>query len=538
MNNNIKVITLGGVEEIGKNCYLIEYLDKILIVDFGIDFADEYEPGYTFTFPNIKYLENNKHKIIGLLVTHGHLDHWGAIPYFYERLGKPTIYSSAFTIEMIQNKFDELSSSNFSYKVVDKEIAIGPFQIYFVNVSHSIPNSTGIYIKTEKGGIFVSGDYKFDDTLSQKDSSDTQSLETVGLDQPILGMFESTNIFMEGKGTTELEVYNNLLDIVLMSPQKVIVSTFSSMIPRINTLIDIARKTKRKIVLMGKTLRKTFNIAVKLNYIKNYESILIDENDVGGFQENELIYLVTGSQAEENAVLNKLSLKSISEVSINKGDSVIISSSIIVNNSIAIQKLHDRFIELGANVYHIRSLDVHASGHAYREDMKKMIKIISAQNVMPIHGYKSYIYENINLLKDIGYANENILVPNNGSIFEYNGNKWIQTQIIEKYEEVLDGNIICKYDSELINNRIKLRDNGIIIINISNGKLTDIKQVGVVSENNEQAIMDKLKILINDSISDIHPNNKKGIIEIINSRVKSYISKKLGKESVVIITNC
>jgi ribonuclease J len=467
-NDTVKLCTLSGTTEVGRNCNFIEYKDEIVIIDAGFSFPGQEMYGIDYLVPNYNYLKKNKKKVKAILITHGHLDHTGALRYLLPELDYPPIYAGGFAKALIEEKLREIKmlkkTKIFSVDRKSK-IQIGKyFKASFVGINHSIPDAFSIFIETPKSNIFFSGDYKFDANPANDKEADYGKLKSLR-GQVDLALMESTNATTPGRAPTETEIFNNLEKVISQAEGRVIVAAFSSLITRLYTLIEIAKKTNKKIVLSGRSLNTAIDIARKKRYINADDNLFVNERKAGGYKDNELLILSTGSQGERYAALNRISLNEHHFIKIKKGDLIIMSSSEIPENISKIEKMTDRLLTLGAELVKDSSeLKIHSTGHGYQEDMKLMLDLIKPKQVMPIHGPLTFRYFNKKNYMNWGMKDDDVLLTDDGQMWLTNGNSWRRGKKIESKPILIDGLGVGDIGDIVIKDRKQLSEFGMFIV--------------------------------------------------------------------------
>lgn len=468
-NKNLKVIPLGGVEDINRNCYVVEYGKDIVVVDMGFSFPDEMQFGVDYLIPDVSYLKSNKKRIVGIVLTHAHLDHIGAIPYVVKDLDFPPIYGRNFTIKFLEDKLREFGLHNkVKLNVVEPstDVNLNSFTARWVPVTHSIPQSSCILLKTPVGKVFYSGDYKFDDHPVNEPKPDYEQFKQIGKSGVDLALMDSTNVYFEGKSKSETEISQILEKIIKNARGRVLVATFASLGTRIYSLIEIAKKYDKKIVVTGRSMKTMISLLRKINYISVTDKMFLSEKSIGSVPDDKLLVLCTGTQGEEMAALSRIARNEHSNIKVKETDTVILSSSIVPGNQIAVQRLIDSLLGLGAKVIHQSFMDVHTSGHGYQEDMKQMYELIKPRYVMPVHGWPSFIHEAAFLLNKWGMKKKNILVPSTGQefILSEKSGIWAQGKKHLCKEICVDGNYVTEIDEDDIDERYRLAEYGVISV--------------------------------------------------------------------------
>ncbi len=426
----LKVIPLGGVEEIGKNITFFEYENDIMIIDMGFQFPDEEMLGIDYILPDTTYLEENKDKIRGLVVTHGHMDHIGAIPYIMPKKFNVPIYTGRLTASMIKKKQEEFKyPQELKVNIVDPDkdiIKLGCFEIEFFRVNHNIPDGMGLFIKSPVGNFVYTGDFKFDHTPVDEKPTDFSKLAKYG-GQNVLGLFsDSTSVDKPGHSISEKDIGKTLMDIFSQVKGRLIIASFSSLISRIQQVIDSAAQHGRMVAIVGRSMNDTVEIARELQYLKIPKNLLADIKEVSKLPDDQVCIITTGSQGEEMSGLMRMAVGEHKQVKIKKGDTIILSSSPIPGNERSIVSMMDNLFREGANVIYNKIMDVHTGGHAFQEDLKLMIDLVKPKYLIPIHGERHKLVMHGKIANSVGIPEDNVLVNDNGQIMEFHHNGFSQ----------------------------------------------------------------------------------------------------------------
>ncbi len=469
----LKLCTLSGTTEIGRNSNFVQYKDEIIMIDAGYSFPGQEMYGIDYLIPNIQYLKKQKKNIKAILITHGHLDHTGALRWILPELDYPPIYAGGFAKALIQEKLKEYKmDKKVKIYSVDRssKIQIGKyFKATFIGINHSIPDSFSIFLESPKGNIFLSGDFKFDLKPANEPQSDYERLRELR-GRVDLALIESTNATVPGRAPSESMVSANLEEIISKYNGRVIVSAFSSLITRLYSLIEIAKRTNRKVLLAGRSLDQAIKIARDHGYIKAEDDIFVKEKDIKKYPDSKLLILCTGSQGERFAVLNRISLNEHKVIKIKKGDLIIMSSSEIPENISNIEKMTDRLIALGADlIKDTVNKKIHSTGHGNQEDIKAMVEFIKPRNIMPIHGSLTFRYFNKQNLEGWGFNPNNIQLTDDGQMWEYNGRYWTRGKKVESKPILIDGLGVGDIGDMVLKDRKQLAEYGIftVILNLS-----------------------------------------------------------------------
>lgn len=418
----LRIIPLGGLEEIGRNMTVFEYDNDIIIVDCGLMFPEEEMMGIDYIIPNIEYLVKNKEKIRGVIITHGHFDHIGAIPHVIPALGNPTIYATELTRGMIVKRQEDFKDqAPLNIKVVRKidRLALGNFKIEFFHVNHSIPDSIGLAIRTPVGMIIHTGDFKFDHSPISDVPADISKIARLGAEGVLALMSDSTSSQAEGYSISESKIRENMDQLFTKARGRIITATFSSLISRIQQIAELAEKHGRKLAVDGYSMKNNVEIARELGYINAKKSTFINIKEVNDYPDSKIVILCTGAQGEDKAVLMRIVNGEHRHVQIHHGDTVVFSSSVIPGNERTIQGLKDTLYKKGAEVIHSQMMDIHSGGHAHAEDLKMMINLVRPQFLIPIHGtyFMLKLHGKLGILT--GMKENQILIGENGRVIEF-----------------------------------------------------------------------------------------------------------------------
>ncbi len=417
----LKIIPLGGLEEIGRNMTAFEFNNKeIIVVDAGLGYPYfEEMPGIDFTIPNVEYLEKNKDKILGILITHGHYDHIGAIPYIIEKLDNPPIYATPLSKGIILKRQEDFPNApklevHEIKKDKYKQFQLGSFVIDYFHVNHNIPDSIGFLIQTPVGNIMHTGDYKIDFTPFFDKPADLTRIVRLSLRGVRLLMTDSTNAYQPGFVASERTIMENLEEIFRKAQGRIIAATFASLLERIQQLVWLSGLYGRKVVIDGRTLRTNVEVAKALKYLQTPRGIFIKPEDSFRLPPNQVTIICTGSQAEEGSALMRIASGQHKYFKIIPGDSVIFSSSIVPGNERITQELKDDLQKQGAKVYHYQMMDIHASGHGFADEIKLFINLVRPEYLMPIHGYYFMLKAVEEIGLNLGMSPERIIIAQNG----------------------------------------------------------------------------------------------------------------------------
>lgn len=465
--NNVKVFALGGLGEVGKNCYCVEYQNQIFIIDAGILFPDDHLLGVDYVIPDFTYLIENQERIVGLFITHGHEDHIGGIPYLLKKVNIPKIYASGIAIDLIEAKLTEHAGlniptiieykSHFTYNFVDTEVS-------FIRLNHSIPDSHAIVIKTKEGSIIHSGDFKVDFTPVGP-HAEYDKLTKLGNDGVLLFLADSTNAMHEGFSSSEKKVGESIKDLFNHIEGRAIVATFASNIYRVQQIIEASLLNNRKIAVFGRSMEKTIEIGIQTGYIKAPKQAFIEPTQLNNYRKNELTILCTGSQGEPMAALSRVANGTHKYIRLIPDDTVIFSSSPIPGNAEGVYRTINSLFKCGANVIINSPLnDTHTSGHANQGELKMIHSFVRPKFFMPIHGDYRMLKTHAQLASEIGCPIENTFVMKNGDVLSINRNEAHLDGEVKSGDVYIDGSRIGDFSSSIIYERKLLSNDGLFTI--------------------------------------------------------------------------
>jgi len=426
--NKLRVIVLGGLEEVGRNMTLIEYNKEIIIIDMGLQFPEENMPGIDYIIPNVSYLEDKRDWIKGAIITHGHMDHIGAIPHLMGQIGNPPIFTGKLTAGLIKKRVEEYKKCpvlNISEVDDSSRLRLGnSFRLEFLRINHSIPDCFAIIIHTPLGSIIHTGDFKIDYSPVNDKPADLNRIAQIGGQGNLLLMADSTDSTHPGYQVSESSIGDEIDKLFEKLSGRIIIGTFASQLSRIQKIFDLAAKHNRRIYLQGRSMNDNIEIAHKIGYLKFNPKILIQhDNELKRLADDKIIILGTGAQGENNAFLMRVVSGEHRTVKLKKGDTVIFSSSVIPGNERSIQTLKDMIVRQEAKVIHYEMMDVHAGGHAKQEDLKLMMRLLKPEYFMPIEGSHYMLQAHSELAEQVGIPKEKIFVADNGQVLEFNKEK-------------------------------------------------------------------------------------------------------------------
>ncbi len=431
--NTLRIIPLGGLGEVGRNMMLFEYKKEILIIDMGFRMPEEDMPGVDYIIPNASYLTGKRKNILGVVFTHGHYDHIGAVPYLIDKLGNPPLYASGLAKGIILKRQEDFPRSRLNISRIKNgsKIKLGHFKIEFFRQNHNIADNFGLFIKTPIGNVVHTSDFKFDNNPVNDLPTDFKKLEEIGKRRILLLMSDSTGAEETGHSLSEKQIFENLEDIFKKSEGRIVAATFGSLINRIQQIIKLSEKYKRKVAVDGYSMRTNVEICKSLGYLKSEKGTLVNPKNIKNYPDSRITLLCTGAQGEGSAILMRIANREYPFLKIKRGDTIIFSSSVVPGNERTVQYLKDNILRQGAKLFHYKMMDIHAGGHAQREELRQMLKIMRPRFLLPIHGQYSMLAAHAQLARSSKIPERNIVIAENGQVISLTRN-----QISLKKEQV------------------------------------------------------------------------------------------------------
>lgn len=513
----VRIVPLGGVEEVGRNMTAVEIgaTGDILVFDAGFQFVSEdTSPGVDYILPNTRYLERNAARVKGVIITHGHLDHIGGIPFILPRFGTPPIYTQNLTSIMIQRRQEEypdVPKSEMITVEVGQSIVIGSTRVKFFPVTHSIPSSMGVSIETPQGNIVITGDLKLDHDDGIPTESEQKTWGELSKDKNIFFIADSTNAERDGFSIPEKRVIQTLEDIIKTVSGRLIIGTFASQFDRMVRIIETAEKLGKKVVTEGRSIRTNLEIAEKTGLLKIAKDTIIPAQDISNYPPDKIVILSTGAQGEEFAALMRIATRQHKYITLSERDTIVLSSSVIPGNEISVQKLKDNLYRHNVTLIHYRSSDVHSTGHGNTGELVWINKQVHAKFFMPAYGYRSMTTCHAKAVEQSGFPRENIIIPDNGTVIDIeDGERMnVHKQKVPSTPMIVDGFTIGDIQEVVIRDRQSLAKDGMFVIiasvNLKTGKLRkspDIISRGFVYLRESQNLLNEGRILIKKTIED------------------------------------
>ena len=543
----LKIIPLGGLGEIGKNITLYEYDGDMMLVDCGMAFPDEEMPGIDIVIPDFTYVLENKDKIKGLVVTHGHEDHIGAIPYLLRNFNVP-IYATRLTVGLIEGKLREhklLNEAKLNVTNPGDTVRLGKFEIEFIHVNHSIPDAVGFAITCPAGTVVQTGDFKIDTTPIDDYVIDIGRFAELGKKGVLALMSDSTNAERPGFTPSERIVGDSFSNLFKKAENhRILVATFSSNIHRIQQIIDEACRCGRKVAVSGRSMINVVSVAAELGYLNVPKDVLIDIETIKNYPPEELVIVTTGSQGEPLSALHRIAFSDHRQVEIIPGDMIIISATPIPGNEKLVSKVVNELMKRGANVVYERMYDVHVSGHACQEELKLMMSIVKPKYFIPLHGEQKHLMKHAMLARQMGIPEENILIADIGDVIEVSRAALKSTETVQAGRVLVDGLGVGDVGSIVLRDRKHLADDGIIIIAVSIDGVTrevvsgpDVVSRGFVYVKESERLMHDIDELVCDILEGCYVDGIKDWSTIktrIKDRTARFVSAKTRRSPMIL----
>ncbi len=544
--SNLKIIPLGGIEEIGKNITVFEYEDEIILVDCGIEFPTDDMLGVDLVIPDITYLVKNQEKIKGMFITHGHEDHIGSIPYVLKQINIP-IYATRLTLELIKNKLEEhgiLRSAIMHEVLAGQTKRVGKFAVEFIASCHSIPDAVMLAIHTPVGTVLHTGDFKIDYTPIDGIRMDLGRIAELGNKGILALLSDSTNSERKGFTLSEKSVGEVFDKLFLNCSKRIVVATFASNVHRIQQIVDCAVKYGRKVAICGRSMENAINAAESTGYIKVPDDVFINIDLIKNYEDNQLVIITTGSQGETMSALTRMANGNHKKVTITPNDLVIISANPIPGNEKLVSKVIDDLMRIGAGVVYSALADVHVSGHACQEEQKLILSLAKPKFFIPVHGEYRQLLAHAETAKQIGIPKENIFLTSNGRVLEINEEEAKFTTSVTSGKILIDGLGVGDVGNIVLRDRQHLAQDGLIIIVLTmdsaSGEIVagpDVISRGFVYVRESETLMDDLKNVIREEVAKFeekHITDWSTIKTALKESVRSYVSHKTKRDPMIL----
>ncbi|TSC75264.1 MAG: ribonuclease J [Parcubacteria group bacterium Gr01-1014_33] len=547
----LRFVALGGCGEVTRSMYLYEYGDDIVIVDMGLQFPEEDMPGIDYIIPNVEYLKSRKDRIRGVIITHGHYDHIGAIPHLLDPLGNPPLYATALTRGMILKRQEDFKSSptpKIEVITPESKIRLGTFfNVEFFHVNHNIPDSVGVVLKTPAGTVVHTGDFKFDYTPVNERPADIERLTQIGKEGVTLLVSESTDAEYPGHQISESDVQKSLEEIFKAARGRIIAATFSSLLTRIQQLIWLSEKYNRKVLIEGYSMKQNVAVSRELGYLKIKRGTLIESKELSHYPDEQVTIACTGAQGEDHAVLMRIANNEHKTISLKPADSIVFSSSVVPGNEASVQRVKDVLYKKAAKVYHKVTMDIHAGGHAKQDELIMMMNLMKPRYLIPIHGTYFMLKLHAELAESAGIPKPRIMIAEDGEIVT------VGKEEIKKLKEkaptdyvMVDGLGVGDVKEVVLRDRQHLSEDGIFVIiaivDSNTGRMRtspDIISRGFIYLKESQDLLKEVrrltkKIVEETTIGGAHPINWTHIKDNLRERIGQFLFNKTLRRPMVL----
>jgi len=550
-DNAVRVIPLGGVEEVGKNMIMVETPDDIIVSDIGFQFiSDEESPGIDYVLPNVSYLEERKDKIRAVVITHGHLDHIGGLPYLLGRMGNPPVYCTEVTALLVkkrQEEFPHLPKPDIRVVETSDTLTAGSTKVHFFPVTHSISDSCGVIVETEHGNIVISGDLKLEHEDGTPSDREKKIWKKVGSGENILLFADSTNAEKTGFSIPETVVHKTLEDIIRSVPGRLIIGTFASQFERLIHIIGVCESLNKKICAEGRSIKTNIEIAKMAGRIKVRPDTFITADQISDYPADRVVILATGAQGEEFAALMRIATGKHKFIKFTERDTIVLSSSVIPGNEISVQHLKDNLYRHGVRLIHYRASDVHSTGHGNTGELVWIREQVKPKFFMPGYGYHSMLRCHAQAQIDAGFPKENVIIPDNGTIVDFIEGKEAKVLKVKAPSSIMmvDGLSVGDVQEVVIRDRKTLAQDGMFVIiatvNARTGELRkspDIISRGFVYLRESQDLLGEARVIVKKAIVDATKNSNPIDFEYVRNSITESVSRfllaKTNKRPIVI----
>lgn len=542
----LKIIPLGGLQEIGKNITVFEYGEDILVVDCGLAFPEDEMLGIDTVIPDVSYLTKNRDRVRGIVLTHGHEDHIGALPYVLKEINVP-VYGTKLTLGLLENKLEEhkmLSTCNLKVIEPRQTIELGAFKIEFIHSTHSIADSVSLAIHTPVGVVVHTSDFKIDYTPIEGEPMDLARLAELGKKGVLLLMCDSTNVERPGYTMSERTVGETFEEIFMNTEGRILVATFASNVHRLQQIVDASVKFNRKVAICGRSMLNVANVSMELGYLNVPEGVLIDVDHIDRYRPNEIVIITTGSQGEPMSALSRIAASDHRKVEIVEGDLVIISASPIPGNEKFIFRVINELFKKGADVIYESLADIHVSGHACQEELKLIHKLINPKFFIPVHGEYRHLKQHANLARSLGMPDENIFIMENGDVLELTANSAKITGRVTAGRVLVDGLGVGDVGNIVLRDRKHLSQDGLIVVVITTDKETgaliagpDVISRGFVYVRESEELMEEVREITKTALAkceETKRNDWAAKKSIIKDELRDYLYERTKRRPMIL----
>ncbi|MEV1131013.1 ribonuclease J [Agromyces sp. NPDC049794] len=537
----LRIIPIGGLGEVGRNMTSYEIDGKILIIDCGVLFPEEHQPGVDLILPDFGFLRERLDDIVGVVLTHGHEDHIGSVPYLLRMRSDIPLIGSTLTLALVEAKLKEHRIQPYSLTVSEGQSErIGPFDLEFIAVNHSIPDALAVAVKTRAGTVLATGDFKMDQLPLDGRLTDLREFARLGEEGVDLFMVDSTNADVPGFTPLERSIGPVLDEVIARAPRRVIVASFSSHVHRVQQVLHAAHANGRRVALIGRSMVRNMTIAADLGYLKVPEGVLIDFKKAGDLPDDRIVYMSTGSQGEPMAVLSRMANRD-HQIEVGEGDTVILASSLIPGNENAVYRVIDGLTKLGANVVHKGNAKVHVSGHAAAGELLYCYNILKPKNVLPIHGEYRHLFANAKLAQDTGIPESNTFIGENGTVYDLHDGQVRVTGQLDLGFVYVDGTTVGEItDADLKDRRI-LAEEGfisvIIVVDASTGRIIVGPEIHARGFAEDDAVFEEVKPKISAALLEAAQNgvrDQHGLQQIVRRTMGTWVNRRLRRRPMLV----
>ncbi|MDT5060425.1 MAG: ribonuclease [Acidobacteriota bacterium] len=546
MGNVLEIIPLGGIGEFGMNCMAVRYDDEMIVIDAGMGFPEESVYGVDVCVPDFDFLEEYRDNITAIILTHGHEDHLGALPYILKKFNVP-VYASHFTVGLAERKLEEhdLLGDTLIHRVDPRQVVeLGPFTIEFIRASHSLVDCFSLAIRTPVGTIVHTGDYKVDETPVIGEPIDLRTLRSYGQEGVLALLSDSTNATVPGRTPSERAVIPAFEEIFSEAQGRIIVAAFASSIHRLQIVLDIAHQFNRKVCVLGRSMQKNVEIADELGYLDIPDGLMVSLNQTKNMNDDEIVFLVTGSQGEPRAALSQMATQSYKGMTIEEGDTVVLSARIIPGNERAISRLIGYIYKRGANIIEEKRRLIHVSGHASQEDIKIMTEAVRPKFVIPIHGEYRMLFRHKEFIKNhLGYAEENIILIENGDVLELDGERAVIVDKREVKRTFIDETGFEEIDTETVRERKQLAYDGVVTLVVTINEETGVLEAppeivarGLIGVDGSNGFIKDAQRAVTQAVENAplaERQDSSMLKELVRLGLKRFIQKQTGAKPVI-----
>jgi ribonuclease J len=549
VGNVLELIPLGGVGEFGMNCMAVRYDDEMIVIDAGMGFPEESVYGVDVSVPDFDFLEEYRDNITAIVLTHGHEDHLGALPYILKKFNVP-VYASHFTVGLAERKLEEhdLLGDVLLHRVEPRQVVeLGPFKVEFIRASHSLVDCFSLAIKTPVGTIIHTGDYKVDETPVIGEPIDLRTLRSYGQEGVLALLSDSTNATVPGRTPSERAVIPAFEEIFSEAPGRIVVAAFASSIHRLQIVLDVAHQFNRKVCVLGRSMQKNVEIADELGFLDIPDGLLVSLGETKRLDDNEIVFLVTGSQGEPRAALSQMATQSYKGLTIEEGDTVVLSARIIPGNERSISRLIGYIYKRGANIIEEKRRLIHVSGHASQEDIKIMTEAVRPKFVVPIHGEYRMLFRHKEFIKNhLNYDEEHIVLIENGDVLELDGERAVVVDKRTVGRTFIDETGFEEIDTETVRERRQLAYDGVVSLVITVNEETGVLETppeimtrGLIGVDGSNGFIKDAQRVITKAIESAPRADGADtslLKEHVRVELKRFIQKKTGAKPVILPT--